>query len=71
MPDERFGQVGRAFVVTKRPVAEDDLIARSRDRMAVYKIALNATGKVMKPPDAVRRSRAGYRAHATRRKDAA
>ncbi|MBF6192407.1 FadD3 family acyl-CoA ligase [Nocardia sp. CDC186] len=58
VPDERLGQVGRAFVVTERPVTEDELIAWSRDRMAGYKVPrsvrflralpLNATGKVMK-----------------------
>ncbi|WP_040872064.1 FadD3 family acyl-CoA ligase [Nocardia exalbida] len=58
VPDERLGQVGRAFVVTRNPVTEDELIAWSRDRMAGYKVPrsvrflralpLNATGKVMK-----------------------
>ncbi|WP_280353028.1 FadD3 family acyl-CoA ligase [Nocardia abscessus] len=58
VPDERLGQVGRAFVVTKNPVTEDELIAWSRERMAGYKVPrsvcflralpLNATGKVMK-----------------------
>ncbi|MFE7741220.1 FadD3 family acyl-CoA ligase [Nocardia sp. NPDC057455] len=58
VPDERLGQVGRAFVVTKNPVTEQELIAWSRDRMAGYKVPrsvrflrelpLNATGKVMK-----------------------
>ncbi|MGY1937934.1 FadD3 family acyl-CoA ligase [Nocardia gipuzkoensis] len=58
VPDERLGQVGRAFVVTKSPVTEDELIAWSRARMAGYKVPrsvcflralpLNATGKVMK-----------------------
>ena len=70
VPDERMGQVGKAFVVL-RPraseatgerdadgVAEADLIAWSRERMAGYKVPryvefldelpLNATGKVMK-----------------------
>ena len=60
VPDERLGQVGKAFVVRKggREVAADDLIAWSRQRMAGYKVPrsvefldalpLNATGKVMK-----------------------
>ena len=58
IPDERLGQVGKAFVVAKAPVGEDDLIAWSRDRMAGYKVPrvvqlvstlpLNATGKVDK-----------------------
>ncbi|MGK8488484.1 FadD3 family acyl-CoA ligase [Nocardia asiatica] len=58
VPDERLGQVGRAFVVTRDPVTEAELIAWSRERMAGYKVPrsvrflrtlpLNATGKVMK-----------------------
>ncbi|MGV9433194.1 FadD3 family acyl-CoA ligase, partial [Nocardia sp. NPDC003648] len=58
VPDERLGQVGRAYVVVKAEVTEDELIAWSRDRMAGYKVPrsvrfldalpLNATGKVMK-----------------------
>jgi acyl-CoA synthetase (AMP-forming)/AMP-acid ligase II len=59
VPDERMGQVGKAFVVCPSggPSAED-LISWSRDRMAGYKVPrfvefrdelpLNATGKVMK-----------------------
>ncbi|MEU6261331.1 FadD3 family acyl-CoA ligase [Streptomyces sp. NPDC047043] len=58
VPDERLGQVGKAFVVRHRPVTEDELIAWSRERMAGFKVPrsvefreelpLNATGKVMK-----------------------
>ncbi|MEV0685432.1 FadD3 family acyl-CoA ligase [Nocardia sp. NPDC050378] len=58
VPDERLGQVGRAYVVSADAVTEDELIAWSRDRMAGYKVPrsvrfldalpLNATGKVMK-----------------------
>jgi HIP---CoA ligase len=61
VPDERLGQVGKAFIVVKdgkRAVSGDQLIAWSRDRMAGYKVPrsvefidalpLNATGKVMK-----------------------
>lgn len=58
VPDERLGQVGRAFVVTKAQVSEADLIAWSRNRMAGFKVPrsvrfvdrlpLNATGKVDK-----------------------
>ena len=66
VPDERMGQVGKAFVVLpgrrrgdRRPA--DDLIAWSRERMAGYKVPryvefldelpLNATGKVVKDQD--------------------
>ncbi|RDI56064.1 FadD3 family acyl-CoA ligase [Nocardia mexicana] len=58
VPDDRLGEVGRAFVVTREPLTEADLIAWSRNRMAGYKVPrsvrflselpLNATGKVMK-----------------------
>ncbi|MGE2815835.1 FadD3 family acyl-CoA ligase [Mycobacterium heidelbergense] len=58
VPDDRLGQVGRAFVVAKTKVSEDDLIAWCRERMAGFKaprsikfldaLPLNATGKVMK-----------------------
>src|SRR5215217_7787524 len=58
VPDERLGQVGKAFVVLKGTVTAEDLIAWSRDRMAGFKVPryvefldelpLNATGKVMK-----------------------
>jgi HIP---CoA ligase len=58
VPDERLGQVGKAFVVLKTPVSEADLMSWCRDRMAGFKaprsvefldrLPLNATGKVMK-----------------------
>ena len=60
VPDERLGQVGKAFVVRKRgrEVTADDLIEWSRERMAGFKVPrsvefldalpLNATGKVLK-----------------------
>jgi acyl-CoA synthetase (AMP-forming)/AMP-acid ligase II len=58
VPDERLGQVGKAFVVLKAPVSEADLMSWCRDRMAGFKaprsveflgeLPLNATGKVMK-----------------------
>ena len=60
VPDERLGQVGKAFVVCKRgsAVTAEEVIAWSRDRMAGFKVPrfvefldalpLNATGKVMK-----------------------
>jgi len=58
VPDERLGQVGKAFVVTRSPVTADELIAWSKTRMAGFKVPryvafldalpLNATGKVMK-----------------------
>jgi acyl-CoA synthetase (AMP-forming)/AMP-acid ligase II len=58
VPDDRLGQVGKAFVVANTRVSEDDLIAWCRERMAGFKaprsiefldaLPLNATGKVMK-----------------------
>jgi acyl-CoA synthetase (AMP-forming)/AMP-acid ligase II len=58
VPDERLGQVGKAFVVRQGPVSAEELIAWSRGRMAGFKVPrfvefldelpLNATGKVMK-----------------------
>ncbi len=58
VPDERLGQVGKAFVVSKATVSEADLVSWCRERMAGFKapryveflgeLPLNATGKVMK-----------------------
>lgn len=58
VPDERLGQVGKAFVVRRSPLSVEDLLAWSRERMAGFKVPrsvefleelpLNATGKVMK-----------------------
>jgi HIP---CoA ligase len=61
VPDERMGQVGKAFIVVKDggpAISGDDLIDWSRARMAGFKVPryvefldklpLNATGKVMK-----------------------
>ncbi len=58
VPDERLGQVGKAFVVRRGPVTAAELIAWSSGRMAGFKVPrsvafldelpLNATGKVMK-----------------------
>ncbi len=58
VPDERMGQVGKAFVVRQGPLTADELIEWSRPRMAGFKVPrtvefrtelpLNATGKVMK-----------------------
>ncbi|WP_369816360.1 FadD3 family acyl-CoA ligase [Mycobacterium sp. 852014-50255_SCH5639931] len=58
VPDDRLGQVGKAFVVAKTQVSEDDLLIWCRERMAGFKaprsiqflveLPLNATGKVMK-----------------------
>jgi acyl-CoA synthetase (AMP-forming)/AMP-acid ligase II len=58
VPDERLGQVGKAFVVAKKPVSAEELIGWCRERMAGFKVPrsiqfldglpLNATGKVVK-----------------------
>jgi acyl-CoA synthetase (AMP-forming)/AMP-acid ligase II len=58
VPDERLGQVGKAFVVTRSRVSTGELVAWARDRMAGFKVPryvqfldelpLNATGKVRK-----------------------
>ncbi|MEE3849447.1 FadD3 family acyl-CoA ligase [Gordonia sp. LSe1-13] len=58
VPDERMGQVGKAFVVANAPITEDELLAWGRARMAGFKaprsiefiesLPTNATGKVMK-----------------------
>jgi acyl-CoA synthetase (AMP-forming)/AMP-acid ligase II len=58
VPDERLGQVGKAFVVGRGPITGEELIAWSRERMAGFKVPrsvefleelpVNATGKVMK-----------------------
>ncbi|MFC4503510.1 MULTISPECIES: FadD3 family acyl-CoA ligase [Streptomyces] len=58
VPDERMGQVGKAFVVPRGEVSEADLIAWARERMAGFKVPrhiefrtelpLGATGKVLK-----------------------
>jgi HIP---CoA ligase len=60
IPDERLGQVGKAFIVRSKgaDVTAGELIAWSRQRMAGFKaprsvqfldaLPLNATGKVMK-----------------------
>jgi HIP---CoA ligase len=58
VPDERLGQVGKAFIVSSAPIDADELIGWCRDRMAGFKVPrsvqfldalpLNATGKVVK-----------------------
>ncbi|OBK21906.1 fatty acid--CoA ligase [Mycobacterium asiaticum] len=58
VPDDRLGQVGKAFVVKNGAVGGDELIAWCRDQMAGFKVPrsveflealpLNATGKVVK-----------------------
>ena len=55
VPDERLGQVGKAFVVAKSKISEDDLLTWCRERMSGFKaprsiefldeLPLNATGK--------------------------
>ncbi|MEV3960331.1 FadD3 family acyl-CoA ligase [Nocardia sp. NPDC050193] len=58
VPDERMGQVGKAFVVARGQLGEAELITWAKERMAGYKVPrsvvfldelpLNATGKVVK-----------------------
>jgi HIP---CoA ligase len=58
VPDDRLGQVGKAFVVRKGALSADELICWCRERMAGFKVPrsvefldalpLNATGKVVK-----------------------
>ncbi|HTX98274.1 MAG TPA: FadD3 family acyl-CoA ligase [Mycobacterium sp.] len=58
IPDERLGQVGKAFVVREDDVSVEELLSWCRDRMAGFKVPrsvqfldslpLNATGKVVK-----------------------
>jgi HIP---CoA ligase len=58
VPDERLGQVGKAFVVRKSAVGDQELIDWCREHMAGFKVPrsveflgalpLNATGKVVK-----------------------
>ena len=58
VPDERLGQVGKAFVVRKSPVGATELLDWCRANMAGFKVPrtveflealpLNATGKVIK-----------------------
>jgi len=58
VPDERLGQVGKAFIVRKTAVEADELLSWCRERMAGFKVPrsvqfvealpVNATGKVMK-----------------------
>jgi fatty-acyl-CoA synthase len=38
VPDERWGEVGVAFVVAKAAVTEDALVEHCRDRLARYKV---------------------------------
>ena len=58
VPDERLGQVGKAFISARSVISGDELLAWSRERMAGYKVPrfvefvdelpLNAAGKVVK-----------------------
>ncbi len=70
IPDERLGEVGMAFVVTRTGTGSaSDIIEWCRNEMANYKvprvvevvdeIPVNATGKVMK--DVLRERAAGHR----------
>jgi HIP---CoA ligase len=58
VPDERLGEVARAYIVPRRPVSEEELAVYCKERLANYKLprsyvfldALprNASGKVLK-----------------------
>ena len=60
VPDERLGEVGKAFLVLEPgpPIEPDEIIEWARDEMANYKVPrtvefldslpVNATGKVVK-----------------------
>jgi fatty-acyl-CoA synthase len=58
VPDERWGEVGAAFVVLRTPVTEDALLAHCRERLARFKVPKsvhvldelprNSLGKVVK-----------------------
>ena len=58
VPDDRLGQVGKAFVVPKSHLSAEELVSWARNRMAGFKVPryvqfmdelpLNATGKVRK-----------------------
>jgi len=58
VPDEKWGEVGVAFVVTSAPIDGEELIAYCRERLAHYKVPkrvrfvdalpLNAMNKVLK-----------------------
>jgi len=38
VPDERWGEVGVAFVVAKEPVGDDALLEHCRERLARFKV---------------------------------
>jgi malonyl-CoA/methylmalonyl-CoA synthetase len=58
LPSERWGEEVTAFVVARSPVAEDELVAHARARLAAYKcprairfvasLPRNALGKVLR-----------------------
>ena len=58
VPDERWGEVGRAYVVTRAEITADELLAFARGRLAGYKVPQSvrfvaalprtATGKVLR-----------------------
>ncbi|MGZ6764625.1 MAG: AMP-binding enzyme, partial [Nocardioides sp.] len=58
VPDERMGEVGKAFVVTMRDVTPEEVVAWCRERLANFKVPRyvevvdelprNLSGKVLK-----------------------
>jgi len=53
VPDERSGEAVKAFVVTKRPMTEDEVIAHCRANLAAYKVPRSVVFKDELPKSTV------------------